>query len=880
MSNRKRVAALELSAVALVCLLLANPLSLNPHPGLGELPSAGQSSNLKLTLNNSTPQLSPAGLSIASFGTWPMYDENDLRTGDQPLEQTLATTNVSALALAPHFPFVANGAIAGSTSVANGTAYFGTMAGHLYALNVTSGRVTYSSGTSWISNTTGLAMDNNCTQGWPRGIISTPALWGNLVIVGTGGTVGKPGYGWVTAYYASGVHIAGTVDWSKNLSTYQNGSWTGAYVWSSPVVWNGDVYVGYSSGCDGPLVQGALFQLNATTGHVLHIADMVLSNQTGGSIWSSPSIDTRNGTIWVTTGNNYYATPNEPLASAIIELNLSNVSHIIAHWQVPSVAGLDDDFGAGPTLVTGSHGAPIAISTNKDDIAYAFNRSNLAGGPVWQDSVGGPPGQGAVTPAAAGGGLVYLAGGPAGLSYSYTGLPSGCSSSNTPDLSCTPSGAASGLYIIETKAVDSAGHIGYTNTSLTVAASGSFEINRFTTNMPDGVSVRTPVQFAVNVMNPTGTVSYAYTGLPSGCASSNTPALVCTPSVAGAYRIEVYANESGGSHSSVIAMLTLGVVPQSTEIQILGSFDLLATVTNSQATAVLVSVSSDKSPGSIWAVYPSNGTSKWIHGSPGFFYAGPTYANGLVVDAAMAENYSWTTIEVLNAETGVLSASYNVSAMVTGEPIVADGRIYFGTTPAGYSGNGSFYALEIPLHAQPNAYPTVTPTPSVVFDGLGIGGSPPYSCAWIFAVGAKSSTCGLVSYSYSSTGVYEASLWVNDTVAESSRWIYSIQVEYNGGCLLGHPCSNWILVGNFTAAGCFAMPPSILCPVNGLLTFVSYNTGGTPPYTYLWNFGDGTQSEAAAPVHQYNEPGEYTVTLTLTDAHGLQGTFQIEVTAT
>jgi len=35
--------------------------------------------------------------------------------------------------------------------------------------------------------------------------------------------------------------------------------------------------------------------------------------------------------------------------------------------------------------------------------------------------------------------------------------------------------------------------------------------------------------------------------------------------------------------------------------------------------------------------------------------------------------------------------------------------------------------------------------------------------------------------------------------------------------------------------------------------------------SYLWDFGDGTQSTEASPVHNYTQDGEYTITLTVTD---------------
>ena len=42
-------------------------------------------------------------------------------------------------------------------------------------------------------------------------------------------------------------------------------------------------------------------------------------------------------------------------------------------------------------------------------------------------------------------------------------------------------------------------------------------------------------------------------------------------------------------------------------------------------------------------------------------------------------------------------------------------------------------------------------------------------------------------------------------------------------------------------------------------------TGGTPPYTYEWDFGDGTTGTEQNPVHVYDNEGTYTMTLTVSD---------------
>ena len=46
------------------------------------------------------------------------------------------------------------------------------------------------------------------------------------------------------------------------------------------------------------------------------------------------------------------------------------------------------------------------------------------------------------------------------------------------------------------------------------------------------------------------------------------------------------------------------------------------------------------------------------------------------------------------------------------------------------------------------------------------------------------------------------------------------------------------------------------------------NVRGDAPLRYAWNFGDGSTDSGAAPVHTYEEPGTYTVTLEMTNDHG------------
>jgi len=55
-------------------------------------------------------------------------------------------------------------------------------------------------------------------------------------------------------------------------------------------------------------------------------------------------------------------------------------------------------------------------------------------------------------------------------------------------------------------------------------------------------------------------------------------------------------------------------------------------------------------------------------------------------------------------------------------------------------------------------------------------------------------------------------------------------------------------------------------------------TGGTPPYTFAWNLGDGTTSSQSSVNHTYTSAGSYTASLTVTDSHGVTSQASVQLT--
>ncbi len=73
-----------------------------------------------------------------------------------------------------------------------------------------------------------------------------------------------------------------------------------------------------------------------------------------------------------------------------------------------------------------------------------------------------------------------------------------------------------------------------------------------------------------------------------------------------------------------------------------------------------------------------------------------------------------------------------------------------------------------------------------------------------------------------------------------------------------------------------AQPTSGVYPLT--VTFATTQSGGTGPFTYSWNFGDGGTSTLQNPVHQYTKAGTYLASLSVTDSKGNLASASITIT--
>jgi PKD repeat protein len=149
-------------------------------------------------------------------------------------------------------------------------------------------------------------------------------------------------------------------------------------------------------------------------------------------------------------------------------------------------------------------------------------------------------------------------------------------------------------------------------------------------------------------------------------------------------------------------------------------------------------------------------------------------------------------------------------------------------------------------------------TSVVVFEAAIDGGTSPYTCEWELGDGTTVDTCN-VSHIYENPGTYNASINVTDATgqnASDSTEPFAITNTTGGGGNNTEPLTVQAMIADIRQEE----TPWVL--------FEAAIDGGTSPYTCEWELGDGTTSDECGPNHVYQNTGNYTATVTVTDATG------------
>jgi PKD repeat protein len=156
----------------------------------------------------------------------------------------------------------------------------------------------------------------------------------------------------------------------------------------------------------------------------------------------------------------------------------------------------------------------------------------------------------------------------------------------------------------------------------------------------------------------------------------------------------------------------------------------------------------------------------------------------------------------------------------------------------------------------------------VTFTSSATGGSAPYSFSWTFGDGSTGAGPSATK-TYSSGGTFTIILTVRDggSPQQSATSQQSVTVTTPPP----PPPPPMPLTAGFTYTP--SNPVSLV-----LVHFTGSASGGTQPYTYSWDFGDGFTATGVSVSHSYLLPGTYTVTLTVSDANGQTATLSKTIT--
>ena len=141
---------------------------------------------------------------------------------------------------------------------------------------------------------------------------------------------------------------------------------------------------------------------------------------------------------------------------------------------------------------------------------------------------------------------------------------------------------------------------------------------------------------------------------------------------------------------------------------------------------------------------------------------------------------------------------------------------------------------------------------SISFSASAFGGSPPYTYSWNFGDGSTD-VGATPSHAYSSSGIFDVTVTVTDSNSQTASGSQLITV------------SNPLPISQLSV-GFDYQPRSVTTATT--VTFTASVTGGTFPYNYQWDLGDGATSSGANTSHLYAYSGTYAIRLTVTDNSG------------
>ena len=493
--------------------------------------------------------------------------------------------------------------------------------------------------------------------------------------------------------------------------------------------------------------------------------------------------------------------------------------------------------------------------------------------------------------------------------YSWNGLPTSCPSANASALPCTPSNV--GTYTIGVTVTDANGYA-VSSPSLTfiVHANPTITLAENRTVLDLGQSLT----LWGNASGGSGTYSIWYQGLP--CATANTSILACAPSATGSFTVIAHVNDTlGGSSTSSQVLFAVNPDPavtawfsrggltaytnQSLILQLNysqgtplyrpcvnapgstfggiscgawqggpnypfgfwytqpGTYTIVASVEDSTGWNSTITLTETiywplakgtaTVPSVLDAGMQANGTVQLTHGIPAFsIWWNDTSSGGNLcygapsTDGPTTCQFSpgWTgshTIETSVRDAGGMAWFANSTLLVN----PALHRLYLNASVGVFSATlGGTLQDEI--------------TASTLFSGAFAGGTGPYTQTWGYN-GSSMGTGASLTYAWSHASAYVVTYAVQDSLGKTISGTLTVQVNPTATSL--------VLASHFSQL-------DVGTSDNLSLNF----SGGLSPFSYSWNFGDGTTKSTSHPwaLHSWSSAGPFTATVTLSDGAGIQ----------
>ena len=280
----------------------------------------------------------------------------------------------------------------------------------------------------------------------------------------------------------------------------------------------------------------------------------------------------------------------------------------------------------------------------------------------------------------------------------------------------------------------------------------------------------------------------------------------------------------------------------------------------------------------IVAVNP-NGTIKWSYKTDYSITGGPAIGDDGTIYCGSGDTYFYALYP-----NGTLKWRFKTGHYIKGPPsITSDGTIYVGSYDdylyALYPNGTMKWKCKIGTGTETN--------PSIASDGTIYVGSPDGhlyavypngTLKWSFAVSGNIhqsspaiSADGTIYFGTDDSGYIYA---INPDGTEqwrkkiAQKWVESSpSIAEDGTIYIGSSYN--IDTGYLYAFGVKELEADAHGPYYGLinepLQFTGSSSGGYYPHSYHWDFGDTQTSEEQNPIHTYTNPGNYTVTLIVTD---------------